>query len=80
VNCVHAGVRIIIIGGLLLGGCTSSPQDPFSERRLALLPERGKPRGFTFSRDGRVVAYILDDAEKDYLIIGAIRGNPFDRI
>lgn len=45
-----------------------------------MIPENAKARAFAFSRDGRIAAYILDEGDKDYLIVGGRPGVPLDRI
>ena len=73
-------MRTLLALGVLALGCGSPAQDAFEDRRVAILPAEGKARAFTFSRDGRVVAYVLDVAGKDHLVVGSSRGTPFDKM
>lgn len=72
-------MRKVLIHTLLVLGC-GAPSQIFEERRHDTIPENAKARGFAFSRDGRIAAYILDEGGRDRLIVGGLRGEALDKI
>ena len=63
----------------LLLGCAAPPRF-LEEHRICTIPSGAVARGFKFSRDGRIAAFILHESGKDRVVIGDRRGTPLDQV
>ncbi len=73
-------ILVVVLGA---AACASPPPEDSASRRVAVVPEGVDPRGFVFSRDGRVGAFIGRTTRgpndvTDAVYLNGVPGEPFE--